>query len=196
MRDALEVRAVRVAHALNALVVLGTFGAALLHHRQLPARVPVHFDLAGLPDRWADRSWGTTLAAPLLGLAATALLYASAGFLGWLRRHPRMVNLPSKDAFLALPPELQDPVWRQLKAMVHWLAVPQTLVFLAMVALAPGEDGRLRIWPVLLPAAAVVVLPIWLGLRVSAGVREAIAAAAPRPDSPRKSPASRESGER
>lgn len=180
MNDPTEVRAVRVAHALNALVVLGTFAAAILGHQRQPARVPVHFDLAGFPDRWADKSWGNTLTVPLMCLAITALLYGSAQVVGWTRRHPRLLNLPNKEAFLALPPELQDPVWRQMKAMLYWLAVPQTLVFLMMAAFGPGEDGRLPVWPIFLPTGVVLVLPMVLAVRLWRRVRTAIAEGARR----------------
>ncbi len=94
MNDVLEVRAVRVAHALNALSVLGTFAVAILGHAGQPDRVPVHFDLAGIPNRWVDKSWGNTLAVPLLALGTTALIYASAQLVGWARRHPTMLNMP------------------------------------------------------------------------------------------------------
>lgn len=157
MNDVVEVRAVRVAHALNALVVLGTFAAAILSYRRQPARVPAHFDLAGLPDRWIDKSWGNTLAVPLTGLAITAFIYGSAQIWGWARRHPEMLRLPDKEAFLALPAEVQDPGWRQMKAMIYWLAVPQTLMSLTMVGLGFGEDGRFRIWPIFVPTGLLLV---------------------------------------
>ena len=180
MNDAMEVRAVRVAHAINALVVLGTFAAAMLGHRQQPDRVPVHFGLAGFPDRWADKGWGNTLAVPLLSLATMAFIYGSAQVLGWARRHPGMLNLPDKEAFLALLPELQDPIWRQMKALIYWLAVPETLVFLTMVGLGPGVDGRLRIWPIFVPAGLVLILPTMLVVRLLRRVRKTIAVGARR----------------
>lgn len=180
MNDVMEVRAVRVAHLINALVIVATFAAAILGHRQQPGRVPVHFDLAGFPDRWADRSWGSTLAVPLLSVAMTAFIYGTAQVMGWARRHPSLLNLPDKEAFLALPPELQDPIWRQLKAFIHWLAVPVTLVFLTMAALGPGADGRLRVWPLLVPAGLLLVLPIVLAVRLLRRVRDVIALGARR----------------
>jgi hypothetical protein len=180
VNDVMEVRAVRVAHAINALVVLGTFAAAILGHRQQPDRVPVHFDLAGFPDRWDHKSWGNTLAVPLLSLATTAFIYGSAQVMGWARRHPGMLNLPDKGAFLALSPELQDPIWRQMKALIYWLAVPVTFVFLTMASLGPGEDGRLRVWPLFVSAGLVLILPTVLAVRLLRRVRKTIAAGARR----------------
>ncbi len=180
MIDALGVRTVRVAHALNALFILGNFAVPILGYAGQPDRVPVHFDLAGIPNRWTDKSWSNTLAVPFIALAMTALLYGSAQIVGWVRRHPNMLNLPDKEAFLALPPELQAPVWRQMKAMIYWLAVPETLLFLTMVCLRPGEDGRLRVWPIFAPTGLVFALLAVLTTRLRHAVRRAIAAAAPR----------------
>ncbi|HET8538834.1 MAG TPA: DUF1648 domain-containing protein [Anaeromyxobacter sp.] len=180
MNDAMEVRAVRAAHGLNVLFVIGTFAAAIANHARQPARIPLHFDLAGVPDRWGDRSWGNTLAVPLVGLAITALIYAGARIVGWARRHPELLDLPDKKAFLALPPDLQEPIWRQMKALFYWLAVPQTLVFLTMAALAPGDDGRLRVWPIFVPTALLFALVAVLAIRLSRAVRRAIAAGAER----------------
>jgi hypothetical protein len=180
VNDAMEVRAVRVAHAINALVVLATFAAAILGHRQQPDRVPVHFDLAGSPDRWAHKSWNNTLAVPLLSLATTAFIYVSAQVMRWARRHPAILNLPDKEAFLALPPELQDPIWRQMKALIYWVAVPVTFVFLTMVGLGSGEDGNLRVWPIFVPAGLVLILPTVLAVRLLRRVRKTIAEGARR----------------
>lgn len=177
----MEVRTARVAHALNALAILGTFAVAIVGHGRQPDRVPLHFDLAGYPDRWGAKSWGNTLAVPLVALVITALIYASAEIVAWVRTRPGMLNLPDKEAFLALPPGLQDPIWRQMKAMIYWLAVPETLVFLTMAALLPGDDGRLRVWPIFVPTALVLVLLPVLVTRLSRAVRRAIAAAPSRP---------------
>jgi uncharacterized membrane protein len=174
--DAPEVRAVWVAHALNALALLGTFAVAILGHAGQPERVPVHFDLAGRPDRWAEKSWAMTLAVPLVALAVTALVYGSARLVGWARRHPALVNLPEKAAFLALPPASQEPIWRQLAAMSSWLAVPVTLLFLVLVSLRPGADGRLHVWPLFLPLGLVFVLLAVLTVRLSRAVRRAVSA--------------------
>lgn len=175
MRDAIEVRWVPAAHALNGVGLAGTFAAALANHGPRPGLVPVHFDLAGNPDRWGQNTWATALALPAAALAGTALVYAAAALVAWARRHPASLNLPQKAAFLALPPARQEPVWRHLRAMAYWLAVPQTLVFLTLAALRPGADGRLRIWPVFLPCALLLALVPVLAVRLSRQVRRAVA---------------------
>lgn len=176
MNDVLEVRAVRVAHALNALSVLGTFAAAILGHAGQPDRVPMHFDLAGVPNRWVDKSWGNTLAVPFLAVSITAFIYGSAQILGWARKHPKMLNMPDKEAVLALPSDLQDPIWRQMKATIYWVAVPVTLLFPTMVGLCPTKDGGIRVWPLFVLMGLMIVLFAVLVIRVSRAARRAVAA--------------------
>lgn len=176
MDDFVEVRAVGVAHAVNAIALLGTFGLAVRAHLLQPEVVAVHFDLAGVPDRWAHKSWGNTLVLPLTALAITALIYGTAQLAGWARRHPAALNLPDKARFLALPPEAQEPVWRQLKVIGYWLAVPQTLVFLTLAALVPTGGGRLHVWPVFVPLALGLALVPVTAVRLVRRVRQAIAA--------------------
>jgi hypothetical protein len=178
MDEPLEIRAAPLAHALNLACVLGAFAAAISGHASQPAVVPSHFDLSGAPDGWVAKSWGNTLAVPLVGLCLTALLYASAQLAGWVRKHPELLNMPDKQAFLALPPEAQAPIWRGMKAMIYWLAVPQSLLFLALVALGPTEDGRLRVWPIWLLTGVLTVLPVVLGIRWVRSARRAVAAVA------------------
>lgn len=175
MNDVFEVRAVRGAHAVNVLLLVATFATAIARHASQPGRIPLHFDLAGLPDRWGEKSWGTTLAVPLVAVGLTALVYAGAWIVGWARRNPAMLNLPDKAAFLALPPSLQEPIWRQLRAMFFWLAVPETLLCLTLVAVVPGDDARLRIWPVFVPVALLVALAAVLTIRVARSIRHAVA---------------------
>lgn len=73
---------------------------ALVTKANLPERYPVHFDIAGQPDRWA------TGPAEWFVLPATAtfvgLLLAALG-LGASSIPPRFVNVPDRARFLALP---------------------------------------------------------------------------------------------
>ncbi len=70
--------------------------AAALSWPALPDRVPTHFDAAGQPDAWSDRSLALWLLMPLLAAALSALMDWSAQT---IRRRPEspLVNLPYKD---------------------------------------------------------------------------------------------------
>ena len=74
---------------------------------ELPEQFPVHFDLHGVPDRWADKSAASWFLLPALGTALPLLL----AFLvpAWMERlaarNSRWLNVPDKQRFRALPTE-------------------------------------------------------------------------------------------
>jgi len=130
-------------HVLNALFlgILALYVA--LRWTELPARIPVHFDIDGEADRWADK--GPLVALLLIGLplAMTALLYASTLAIGLARRYPWMLNIPYKKAILALSPETQQPLWALLREMVAAIALGGNALFvvlsLGVVQTATGD---------------------------------------------------------
>ena len=44
----------RLAHLLNALIILGLFIYALATYNTLPEKIPIHFNTHGTPDSWED----------------------------------------------------------------------------------------------------------------------------------------------
>lgn len=159
--------------ALNLVIpsVTGIVGIVAWH--SLPARVPVHFDLAGRPDRWAGKGWEVALLFFVLPWAAAALFFAGAALTRWSFRHPRWINIPNKQAFLALPPERQaeyrDRVVEFLFAL--GIAVDTTLLtaVLAVVKVASGPGGRLPWWGVWPCLGATLVLAVVYTVRLVRG---------------------------
>lgn len=84
----------------------------------VPVRIPVHFGLDGTPDRWAERSPAQWFGLPLLGLALAAVLDV---LTTQARRRPDApwLNLPNKDAILALPPPRRAAVMERVAAMLY-----------------------------------------------------------------------------
>ena len=99
----------------------------------VPARVPVHFGLDGTPDRWADRSVWSWFGLPLVGLAMAGGIDA---LVQWALRRPGApgLNVPNKEAILALPPERRAPVMARVEAMVYWGLVPALAAFVLIQA--------------------------------------------------------------
>ncbi|MBN1091184.1 DUF1648 domain-containing protein [Blastococcus sp. TML/M2B] len=62
----------------SVVLLAGTTLVGALRYDDLPGRVPVHWDLAGSPDSYADTTWWTALAAVWIGWAALALVAALA----------------------------------------------------------------------------------------------------------------------
>ena len=125
----------------------------------LPDRVPMHFDLAGEPDRWAARS-AALLTFGLLG-------GASASLLGWLthrvpRGDLRHVNVPHKQWWLThRPEELRSLLAQDLELIATATMGLLTVVLAAVVAGARAEEPALPVWATVAVIAYVVGLLAW-----------------------------------
>jgi hypothetical protein len=72
----------------------------------LPAKIPLHFDGAGVPDRWGPASVANWFMLPFIATWITVLIGGIAVFLPAIARHyPGLVNVPQKKRWVALPPE-------------------------------------------------------------------------------------------
>ncbi len=125
-QPSLRTPGMRAAAAATGALWVGHALFVWLAASRLPERYPVHFDVAGQPDRWAARGdfewYLLVLLGGLLGLGLTLLgLY--------FHKIPlRYVNLPGKDRLLGLPPERRAPVLR----VAAWLLVLLGLLIVAM----------------------------------------------------------------
>lgn len=103
-------------HVLNGLLAVALLAASVVAWFGLPDVIPVHFDLAGTPDRWARTSLVSWFALPLLATGLTGFLYLVAL---WLPRHPRWLNFPGKERYLELPRRERVPVDRVIRSILH-----------------------------------------------------------------------------
>jgi len=107
--------------ALLLLSMLAVWALAAAAWPQLPARVPIHFDLSGRPDGWAARSAWWWFLLPALATTIGAMM-------GWLlprwmvamaRANSRWLNMPRKAEFMALPVAARE---RAVHAPLAWLS--------------------------------------------------------------------------
>jgi uncharacterized membrane protein len=136
----------------------------------LPPRIPIHFDLAGYADGWADTSVVAWFALPALG---TMLALVFGVLLPWwmvrlARSNSPWLNVPRKRQFMALPVEARV---RAVQAPMRWLhalaVVVQALLGWLVFGSARVADGRwdvLPSWPVFtllgVLLACAVALPV------------------------------------
>ena len=73
---------------LEALLVIGPFIAVVFFWSQVPAQVPIHWNIRGEIDGWAGKAIGL-LFAPIIGLASIALLHMISWLDPKLRRNLR-----------------------------------------------------------------------------------------------------------
>jgi uncharacterized membrane protein len=151
-----------VAAALAIALVVGS----ILLYPHLPPRIPQHFNLSGVPDRWVDTSWASWMLEPIVALAVTGFILVIA----WIIPCDlRLLNLPDKERLVALPRERQDEILAIIRAALRWIAAivlalfvgVQAEVFLVARSGAPA-GGSL----VALPLVAVVaIFAIVVGLQ-------------------------------
>ncbi len=147
---------------LLVLVLLADWGAALWWWSALPERVPIHFDLNGVPNGWAERSLWWWFLLPALG---TGLCLGFGVLLPrWIRAlaksNSRWLNVPHKERLAALPEAARV---RAVAASTGWLeglAVLVAVLFGWIVngsaLVAVGTWSRLPSWPSFLLVGAVV----------------------------------------
>lgn len=164
------------------LLLLGAFFAgSLMVYPALPERFPVHFDLAGRPDAWADRRLAAWLALPLIAASVFVLLEGASRFAA---RYPHYWSVPEKRRFLELSPSARAPIVQRMQALVSLvgllstalMAVVQAGIYLAATRPVP------RMPAIVLAAVAVeMVVIITLALRMNSRLGTMIREAHGRP---------------
>lgn len=109
------------------LAMLGVWGLAAWLWPGLPERIPMHFDFAGRPDGWVEKSVLVWFGLPALATAVSAVLGLLLPI--WMvhlaRTNSRWLNVPRKDLFVQLPVEARV---RAVAAPARWLTVLGCLV--------------------------------------------------------------------
>jgi len=146
------------------LVLLGN--TVYRAYPSLPARIPIHFNLAGQPDRWGGR--GGLIALALVPVGLTALLYLVARFAIGRGAGARSVNIPHKEEFLRLPAEKQEIFWSVLRELLAGMAAAMNLLFYLIVGgtirVAAGQASLVPfklMAPALALLAAIMVVYFW-----------------------------------
>ena len=126
---------------------------------RLPARVPMHFDLAGRPDRWSGRSGLVVLV--VMAAVMTGLLYLIIRLTPKWAVNPRYLNIPRKEEFLRLPAEKQAAYWAVYREFFAGLAVAVNLLFYLIlrgtIRIAEGSASFLP-FQLMIPALVVMGL--------------------------------------
>lgn len=131
--------------ALLWTLALATLAWAIWVYPTIPERIPIHFGLDGLPDRWRDRSLAGWLLLPLIGVGLAAMMD---GIAQWTLRHPekKTINLPQADDLMALPVERRLPVLRRAVSMTNGMGIVMLAAFAVLqvgsYAAARGEPSQ------------------------------------------------------
>lgn len=152
----------RLLLACTILVVIAMFVFSATVYPDLPARIPTHFNAAGVADGFGPRSNWWIL--PGINVASSVLLI---GVVMLIPRRPDLLNLPSKPAILASPPSGQRAVVRQAQPgmMMLGLVVAVVLAFLQYASweVAMGRRaGGLGSLVLVVPLVSLALLPALL----------------------------------
>lgn len=148
----------RVLDAMSVLGWAGSVGYLWWRWASIPARIPIHFDGAGSPDRWGDK-------AALMGLVGVPLVLGL--LLLGLRHLVARGSYPE-----ALPPERLATVHATARLMLAGVTAATTLLFAALltstIQVALGTKQALPGW--LLPAFLTAVFGVlfWGVIRIRA----------------------------
>ncbi|HEX6588364.1 MAG TPA: DUF1648 domain-containing protein [Longimicrobiales bacterium] len=156
------------------LVVIWLF--ALGTYRRLPDSFPIHFDLAGNADGFAERGTAGFVLWLLLPTTATllSLFMRWAARAGW--KNPHLWNVPHKKQFVALSPERRAPAQGVLAEAMAWLtllcsALLATLEWLIYVS---ARAAHMPAMPTTVLLFVFVVVIVVYGHRSSGRARKAI----------------------
>ena len=172
--------AARMALLASVATLVGAWALAYILWPDLPAKVPVHFDGSGRPDRWASPTFLNWFALPLVTLFLTALMVAiSISVRGWMRRgkFPRLMSVPRKKEFLKLPDDARVRAFRPMYALLWATPAPLNAAFIYAVwgsySVAMFQWQTVPMWPLFAALGGVLVVTLWgvLALR-SAVIRE------------------------
>jgi hypothetical protein len=117
---------VRSVHVVNLLPVVALLGGGLLAWPNLPESIPTHFDLAGNPDSWRDKSVLSWFGPSFIAMLILGMFYG----LAWIiPKAPDLLSIPNKDLILALPDEERKPVYLAIQDILYWSGALCTALF-------------------------------------------------------------------
>ena len=143
------------------------FALAVSVYSALPERIPVHFDLSGTADGFANRSWWSWYLLPLVALGSCVWVVAVAR---WTASHPERWNVPHKAKVLALTPAERQPLTDLVELMLVGSSLAVTIVlalihyqtWLVATGRAIGLTTLTRSAIFCLIGLVVLAIPAWL----------------------------------
>ena len=96
---------------------------------KLPEKIPMHYSLSGKPDSWGNKSFLTWFLLPLITIGFNIFMY---GISILIKKYPKLLNIPNKDAFLKLSPNKKEPILKLIKEMFYWICLPFNCLMLSI----------------------------------------------------------------
>ena len=150
---------------LPCAALVAVWCAAGLLWPTLPERIPLHFDLRGVPDRHGARTVWNWLLPGIATLLVVAFTFALPPWnLRLAERDAPYLNVPRRAEFSRLAPEARVRALRPVAVLLPVLAAELALVFawiqLASARVASGTWERLPTWMLAGTLAAIVATTV------------------------------------
>jgi uncharacterized membrane protein len=140
----------RFYHSLSVILLIIIAGMVLFYWKDLPDKIPIHFNFEGTPDGWAGKENLLILFAVALGV--NGLFYLITLSTSWLSKHPSLLNIPNKERFLALPEEKQQVYWELTKeftaGMMASINILWTTLMWGTIRVCLGKLNKLPGWAI------------------------------------------------
>ena len=152
------------------IVLLAIWFAAFQEWPALPAKFPMHFDLAGRPDSFVDKSVVAWFLLPVFATVLNVGLSFLPPMIRWMTlKHPEFVNMPRKEQWLKLDSSARlrtvEPVLSAMRVLQLLVMLLFLFIVVSSAKVASGQWSVLPTWPMFSFLAAIGASVVWLLFR-------------------------------
>ena len=152
------------------VVLLVIWIAAVQEWSALPETFPMHFDFAGRPDSFVDKSVVAWFLLPVFASVMNTGLSLLAPLIRWMTlQHPEFVNMPRKALWLKLDSAARlrtlEPVFGAMRVLQLIVMVLFLFIVVSSAKVASGQWSVLPTWPMFSFLAAIGASVVWLLFR-------------------------------
>jgi uncharacterized membrane protein len=145
----------------------------------LPAKFPIHFDFAGRPDSFVDKSVAAWFLLPVFATVMNVGLSFLTPMIQWMAlKHPELVNMPRKEQWLKLDSQARQrtlkPVFGAMRVLQFMVMAQFLFIVVSSAKVASGQWSVLPTWPMYLFLAALGASVGWLLLRSVTAVKKEV----------------------
>jgi len=152
------------------VVLLVIWIAAVQEWSALPETFPMHFDFAGRPDSFVDKSVVAWFLLPVFASVMNTGLSLLAPLIRWMTlQHPEFVNMPRKALWLKLDSAARlrtlEPVFGAMRVLQLIVMALFLFIVVSSAKVASGQWSVLPTWPMFSFLAAIGASVVWLLFR-------------------------------
>ena len=173
-------------HGASWLVLVGIWFSASETWPTLPAKFPIHFDFAGRPDSFVDKSLVAWFLLPVFATVMNVGFSLLTPMIQWMAlKHPELVNMPRKEQWLNLDSQARlrtlQPVFSAMRVLQFIVMALFLFIVVSSAKVASGQWSVLPTWPMYLFLAALGASVGWLLLRSVTAVKKEVKVFTDRP---------------